>query len=129
MIRGHISIIYLGCDGIFFSIIMAPVYLIIKLTVPVIDDEDESWNYPLTIIQSLAAPFMFYVLLEQYEEDEFGVDDNCGLDPTSDCDGFPRWAIPIIIGAFFCLSKSVQHLGWIRLKLDFEVKVPNVQRR
>ena len=108
---------------------MAPVYLIIKLTVPVIDDEDESWNYPLTIIQSLAAPFMFYVLLEQYEEDEFGVDDNCGLDPTSDCDGFPRWAIPIIIGAFFCLSKSIQHLGRIRLKLDFEVKVPKVQRR
>ena len=51
---------------------MAPVYLIIKLTVPVIDDEEESWNYPLTIIQSLAAPFMFYVLLEQYEEDEIG---------------------------------------------------------
>ena len=92
-------------NGIFFSIIMAPVYLIIKLTVPVIDDEEESWNHPLTIIQSLAAPFMFYVLLEQYEEDEFGVDDNCGLDPTSDCDGFPRWAIPIIIGFFFCLSK------------------------
>ena len=91
---------------------MAPVYLIIKLTVPVIDDEEESWNYPLTIIQSLAAPFMFYVLLEQYEEDEFGVDDNCGLDPTSDCDGFPRWAIPIIIGAFFCLSKSVKY-AWV----------------
>ena len=41
---------------------------------------------------------MFYVLLEQYEENEFGVDDNCGLDPASECDGFPRWAIPIIIG-------------------------------
>ena len=50
---------------------------------------------------------MFYVLLEQYEEDEFGVDDNCGLDPTSECDGFPRWAIPIIIGAAFSLSKHV----------------------
>ena len=74
---------------------MAPVYLIIKLSVPVIDDEPENWNYPLTIIQSVTAPFMFYVLLEQYEEDEFGADDHG--------DGFPRWAIPIIIGAFFCL--------------------------
>ena len=50
---------------------------------------------------------MFYVLLEQYEEDEFGVDDNCGLDPTTECDGFPRWAIPIIIGAAFSLSKRI----------------------
>ena len=98
---------------------MAPVYLIIKLTVPVIDDEDESWNYPLTIIQSLAAPFMFYVLLEQYEEDEFGVDDNCGLDPDSDCDGFPRWAIPIIIGFFFCLSKYYYQIDTPRFQKPF----------
>lgn len=44
---------------------------------------------------------MFYVLLEQYEEDEFGKDDNC-----DDC-GFPRWAIPIIIGAAFSLGKQI----------------------
>ena len=55
----------------------------------------------------LIKPIMFYVLLEQYEEDEFGVDDNCGLDPTSECDGFPRWAIPIIIGAAFSLGKRI----------------------
>ena len=54
---------------------------------------------------------MFYVLLEQYEEDEFGVDDNCGLDPTSECDGFPRWAIPIIIGAAFSLGKQITNYG------------------
>ena len=45
---------------------------------------------------------MFYVLLEQYEEDEFGKDDNCG--PDDSC-GFPRWAIPIIIGAAFSLGE------------------------
>ena len=85
---------------------MAPVYLIQKLSIPIIDDEPESWNYPLTIIQSLTAPFMFYVLLEQYEEDEFGLDDNCGNSEDSPCTGFPRWAIPIIIGAFFAISKN-----------------------
>ena len=56
---------------------------------------------------------MFYVLLEQYEEDEFGVDDNCGLDPTSECDGFPRWAIPIIIGAAFSLGKRIIYITYI----------------
>jgi len=96
-----------GCDGIFFSILMAPVYLIQKLSIPVIDDEPESWNYPLTIIQSLTAPFMFYVLLEQYEEDEFGAEDNCGIGPEPPCDGFPRWAIPIIIGAFFAIMTVI----------------------
>ena len=94
---------------------MAPVYLLQKLSIPVIDDEPESWNYPLTIIQSVTAPFMFYVLLEQYEEDEFGLDDHCQTNPDDDtCDGFPRWAIPIIIGAFFGLSESLYiftHLG------------------
>ena len=59
----------------------------------------------------LIKPIMFYVLLEQYEEDEFGVDDNCGLDPTSECDGFPRWAIPIIIGAAFSLGKQITNYG------------------
>ena len=59
----------------------------------------------------LIKPIMFYVLLEQYEEDEFGVDDNCGLDPTSECDGFPRWAIPIIIGAVFSLGKQIPNYG------------------
>jgi len=92
-----------GCSGKIFAILMAPCYLLVKLSVCVLDDDIETWNYPLAIIQMFASPIMFYVLLEQYEEDEFGVDDNCGLDPTSECDGFPRWAIPIIIGAAFSL--------------------------
>ena len=46
---------------------------------------------------------MFYTLLEQYEEDEFGKDDHG--------DGFPRWAIPLIIGAFFSLGNiSMPHV-------------------
>ena len=54
----------------------------------------ETWNYPLTIMQALVAPFIFYIFLEQYEGNSY-MDGN-----------LPRYVIPLIIGEFLALRKS-----------------------
>ena len=38
-----------------FAILMAPCYLLVKLSVCVIDDDIETWNYSLAIIQMFAS--------------------------------------------------------------------------
>ena len=44
-----------GCSGKIFAILMAPCYLLVKLSVCVLDDDIETWNYPLAIIQMFAS--------------------------------------------------------------------------
>ena len=44
-----------SCSGKIFAILMAPCYLLVKLSVCVLDDDIESWNYPLAIIQMFAS--------------------------------------------------------------------------
>ena len=59
-----------------------------------IESEKDTWNYPLTIMQALVAPFIFYIFLEQYEGNSY-MDGN-----------LPRYVIPLIIGEFLALRKS-----------------------
>jgi len=71
----------------FLCVIISPLYFCMNITCPVVgDDPKESWNYYLSILQGLAMPWAFYLLLMQYGEDPFG--------------SFPRAAIPAIIGVF-----------------------------
>ena len=44
-----------GCTGKIFAILMAPCYLLVKISVCVVDDDIETWNYPLAIIQMFAS--------------------------------------------------------------------------
>ena len=44
-----------GCTGKIFAIIMAPCYFLVKISVCVVDDNIETWNYPLAIVQMFAS--------------------------------------------------------------------------
>nr|AAT47858.1 sodium/calcium exchanger protein-like protein [Oikopleura dioica] len=49
------------------AVFMAPLYLIAKLTVPVVgEDEKETWNRPLAYSQAVSYPWLWYILLQQY---------------------------------------------------------------
>lgn len=64
--------------------IIAPLYFCCKITCPVVgENEKNTWNRPLAIIQMFCLPWLFYIMLQQYAEEPFGT--------------FPRWAIPLIL--------------------------------
>ena len=66
------------------AVVIAPVYLGLKFTCPVLHDNFSiSWNKPLAIIHAATIPWLWYVLLRQYEQPDFG-----GF--------FPRYACAII---------------------------------
>ena len=128
-----------GCQDIFFSILLAPIFFLLKISCPLVSKnhaglnsnpyaqlfEDpykfflcgllkyrsfkncklslikDTWNYPLTIMQALVAPFIFYIFLEQYEGNSY-MDGN-----------LPRYVIPLIIGEFLALRKSYPPSGSI----------------
>ena len=54
-------------------------------------------------MQCICYPFVFYLLLQQYGEPGFG----CVETDDEDCTGgFPRYVVPIIVGAVLALRKS-----------------------
>lgn len=56
-----------GIIGKALAIIMAPLFLLGKLTVPVVgEDEKETWNRPLAYAQAITFPWLWYILLQQY---------------------------------------------------------------
>ena len=49
------------------AVFMAPLFLLAKLTVPVVgEDEKETWNRPLVYSQAVLYPWLWYILLQQY---------------------------------------------------------------
>ena len=66
------------------AILMSPLLFLLKVTCPVVDREnlDQSWNKPLALSQAAFLPWLWYVLLKQYNQPDFGA--------------FPRYACAII---------------------------------
>lgn len=56
------------------SVVIAPAYILCKWTCPAVhyNDLQRCWNKVLAVIQAVLIPFLFYVLLRQYEADPFG---------------------------------------------------------
>lgn len=69
---------------------MSPLYFCLKVTCPVVerDDPQSTWNKPLAMGQAFCLPWLWYILLKQYEQPDFG--------------SFPRYACAII--ASLCLT-------------------------
>ena len=54
---------------------LAPLYILCKWTIPIVaQKEEQSWNKPLMLIQSVLFPWSFYLLLKQYDPElaDFG---------------------------------------------------------
>ena len=87
---------------------MSPLVFLLKITCPVIDRDDlqGSWNKPLALSQAVAIPWLWYILLKQYEEPAFG-------------DVFPRYACAII--GSVCLAVAL-HLTSSLEKAPFYLK-------
>lgn len=65
-------------------IVVSPIYFCCKITCPVVgENEKDTWNRPLTVIQGFCIPWAFYLLLKQYGTEPFG--------------DFPRWSVAMII--------------------------------
>ncbi|CBY33614.1 unnamed protein product [Oikopleura dioica] len=59
-----------GVAGKSFSVCFAPLYILCKWTIPIVaQKEEQSWNKPLMLIQSVLFPWSFYVLLKQYDSE------------------------------------------------------------
>ena len=85
---------------------MAPLFICLKFTAPVLDDRLEvSWNKPLTLLQCLAIPWLWFLLLKQYEEPWFG--------ETPESTGFPRYGCAfignIILVTIIALTTNLYH--------------------
>ena len=81
------------------AILMSPLLFLLKVTCPVVDRDNlqDSWNKPLAVSQAAFLPWLWYVLLKQYNEPPFGT--------------FPRYACAIIgsvcLPAVICLTSSL----------------------
>ena len=85
---------------------MAPLFICLKLTAPVLDDRLEvSWNKPLTLLQCIAIPWLWFLLLKQYEEPWFG--------ESAESTGFPRYGCAfignIILVTIIALTTNLYH--------------------
>ena len=86
----NLKAVFLPCDphefnegGCFIKtlcVIISPPFLLYKWTCPVVEHNDlnRCWNKVLAVVQALATPFLFYVLLKQYEADPFGYEEGSG---------------------------------------------------
>ncbi|CBY07759.1 unnamed protein product [Oikopleura dioica] len=82
------------------AVFMAPLYLIAKLTVPVVgEDEKETWNRPLAYSQAVSYPWLWYILLQQYGEPNFGAE--CDANDENCIGGTNRAIVPAAISVFF----------------------------
>ena len=85
---------------------MAPLFICLKLTAPVLDDRLEvSWNKPLTLLQCIAIPWLWFLLLKQYDEPWFG--------ESAESIGFPRYGCAfignIILVTIIALTTNLYH--------------------
>jgi len=68
------------------SIFVSPIFFACKITCPVVgENEKETWNRPLMVLQATAIPWAYYLLLKQYGAEPFGE--------------MPRWSVAMCVSA------------------------------